>query len=56
VGAGAYPEPCVRGWAHPACPAISMSPTIPSFSVLVEGGVLGFGLYALLLGTLVLFI
>jgi O-antigen ligase len=56
VGAGAYPE-AVRPWlGRPNVPGFQYVAHNTFLSVLVETGAMGFGLYALLLGTLVLFI
>jgi len=56
VGAGAYPE-AVRPWlGTPGVPGHQYVAHNTFLSVLVEGGIIGFGLYALLLGTLALFI
>jgi O-antigen ligase len=55
VGAGAYPQ-AVRPWlGTPAVPGHQYVAHNTFLSVLVEGGIIGFGLYALLLATLVLF-
>jgi O-antigen ligase len=56
VGAGAYPE-AVRPWlGKPNVPGFQYVAHNTFLSVLVETGAMGFGLYALLLGTLALFI
>jgi O-antigen ligase len=56
VGAGAYPE-AVRPWlGTPGVPGHQYVAHNTFLSVLVEGGVIGFGIYALLLGTLAVFI
>jgi O-antigen ligase len=56
VGAGAYPE-AVRPWlGTPGVPGHQYVAHNTFLSVLVECGVIGFGVYALLLATLVLFV
>lgn len=56
VGSGAYPE-AVRPWlGRPDVPGIQYVAHNTFLSVLVECGVIGFGLYALLLGVLFLFV
>ncbi len=56
IGSGAYPE-AVRPWlGTPGVPGHYYVAHNTFLSVLVETGVIGFGLYALLLGTLLLFV
>ncbi|MDP2998372.1 MAG: O-antigen ligase family protein [Bryobacterales bacterium] len=56
VGAAAYPEAVRPQLGIPGVPGHQYVAHNTFLSVLVEGGLVGFGLYALLLGTLALFV
>mgnify|MGYP001591776595 CR=1 FL=1 len=56
VGVGAYPEAVRPALGTPGVPGHQYVAHNSFLSVLVEGGLIGFGLYGLLLGTLAVFI